>query len=299
MQTQTRTSHDPLDERDDHVELPGGRRLSYATFGAAPGAPLVVVLDGSGSRGLARAAAKAAGENGIRLVAPDRPGFGASTRGPGRRITDWPADHAALLDALGADRAGILGQSAGTPYALVAAAALPERVTAVAVTGAVSPLGNPQALSEVSDDLRRVAKLARRAPWLLRLLLQATGRQARRSPDKAARKLAKDLPPADAELLSDPRLWAIHRRASGEILSQARPFVEEVRTLAAPWGFEISDVRVPVAFWSGDMDTTHPTSHSRRLSAQLPTDAPVHVIPGAGTIGLMPHYGAALRFACR
>ena len=42
---------------------------------------------------------------GVRLVAPDRPGTRRSTAAPQRGIADWPADHAALLDALGA-RAG-------------------------------------------------------------------------------------------------------------------------------------------------------------------------------------------------
>src|SRR5688500_8520236 len=66
-------------EREAELELADGRRLTYATFGAAEG-PLVVVLDGPGSRGLARAAAPAAQRLGLRLVAPDRPGFAGSNQ---------------------------------------------------------------------------------------------------------------------------------------------------------------------------------------------------------------------------
>jgi hypothetical protein len=99
-------------EQVAELELPGGRRLSYATFGAGDG-PLVVVLDGPGSRGLARAASAAAADLGLRLVAPDRPGFGTSTQVRGYRIADWPRDQAALLDALGVRRARPRGARRG------------------------------------------------------------------------------------------------------------------------------------------------------------------------------------------
>ena len=167
------------------LELPGGRRLSYATYGATDG-PVVVVLDGPGSRGLARAAAEAAAEHGIRLVAADRPGFFGSTPVAGRQIVDWVADHAALLDALGADRAGILAQSGGTPYALAVAQALPQRTTALAFTGPVAPLDEPGALGEAGRQFRSGIKLARRAPWLLRFMLRTLARKAARDPEKVA-----------------------------------------------------------------------------------------------------------------
>jgi len=140
-------------ERDATLEVSGGRTLSYETLGAAEG-PVVVVLDGPGSHGLARAAAPAATELGIRLVAPDRPGAGSSTDAPDRGITDWPEDHGALLDALGVDRAGLLAQSAGTPFALAVAAAMSSRTTGLALVGAVAPLDDPEAFAEAGKQLR-------------------------------------------------------------------------------------------------------------------------------------------------
>ena len=63
--------------RDHTHEFPlaDGRTLGYGLYGASDG-PLVVVLDGPGSRGLARAMASPAAQLGIKLLAPDRPGFG-------------------------------------------------------------------------------------------------------------------------------------------------------------------------------------------------------------------------------
>lgn len=274
------------------LELSDGRTLSYTALGAAEG-PLVVVLDGPCSRGLARAAAATALDLGIRLVAPDRPGAGESTPLPGRTIADWPADHAALLDALGAVSSGILGQSGGTPYALAAAAALPERTTGVSLTGAIAPFDDPHALAEAGRQVRGGVKLARRAPWLLRLALRLT---ARRDPRKIALKVAEDLPPADAEVMAAPANWAIHERTTAEILARPEAVAEELALLGRPWGIDLGAIRGPVELWSGDRDETHPTALSRRLARQL-GGAPVHVVEDAGTFGLMPRYADALRHA--
>jgi pimeloyl-ACP methyl ester carboxylesterase len=285
-------------ERAAELELADGRRLTYAMFGAAEG-PLVVVLDGPGSRGLARASAAAAQRLGVRLVAPDRPGFAGSTQVEGDRIAAWPDDHAALLDALGARRAGIVAQSGGTPYALAAAAQAGSRTTALALVAPIGPLAERAMRASAGTQVRRGAMLGRRAPWLLRLALAGAGRQAAKDPEKAAAKIAADLPPRDAEIMRDPANWEIHQRSTTEIFSRPGAIAGEIARLARPWNVDLGAIDVPVALWSGDRDDVHPTSHARRIAELLAHDAPVHVVAGAGTFGLMEHYGEALRFAAQ
>jgi len=285
-------------EREAELELPDGRRLSYAMHGPAEG-PLVVVLDGPGSRGLARAAAPAAGQLGLRLVAPDRPGFAGTTQIDGDRIAAWPADHAALLDALGARRAGIVAQSGGTPYALAAAAQLGTRTIGLALVAPMGPLDERAVRASSGKQVRRGVMLGRRAPWLLRLALSAVARQTAKDPEKAAAKIAAELPPLDAEIMRDPENWAIHQRATAEIFARPDAIAREIARLARPWGIDLAAIDVPVALWSGDRDDVHPTSHARRIAELLAHDAPVHVVAGAGTFGLMAHYSDGLRFAAQ
>lgn len=45
----------------------------------------------------------------------DRPGYGRSTRMPGRRVADVAADVRAIADAVGLDRFAVGGVSAGAP----------------------------------------------------------------------------------------------------------------------------------------------------------------------------------------
>ena len=266
------------------TQLGDGRTLAWTEYGDPAGRP-VVVLDGPGSRGLARGASGAAEHVGARLIAPDRPGFLGSTPRPGRTIADWPADLEALADAAGIDTFGILAQSGGTPYALATAAALPDRVRAIALCGGIMPFTEPGALDEVGGPMLGAFKLGRRAPWLLRLLM----RRAARNPAKAGERALRDLPPVDAALMEDPAMRAIHDETTAEVMRHTDELVNEIELLWRPWPVDLGDVRAPAALWVGERDLTHPPVMSRWLAGRL-GDAPVRVVPDAWTFGLRDSY---------
>ena len=62
-------------------------------------------------------AARAAAGLGVRIVSPDRPGVGGSTRDPGRCILDRPMDVTDLADHLCHDRFAVIGWSMGGMHA--------------------------------------------------------------------------------------------------------------------------------------------------------------------------------------
>src|SRR5690242_10978716 len=124
--------------RDSHVTvLPDGRDLGWMELGTSSGSPVFAFHGTPGSRlqfEIDDAPIRAAG---LRLICPDRPGYGLSTFQPGRRLTDWPADVAYLADHLDIDRFAVLGTSGGGPHAAVCAALLGNRVTAAAIVSGV------------------------------------------------------------------------------------------------------------------------------------------------------------------
>jgi pimeloyl-ACP methyl ester carboxylesterase len=280
-------------EQEDRLELRSGRSLGYALYGARHG-PAVFVLDGPGSRGLARSAAKTAGELGLRLIAPDRPGFGASTADPGRSFLSWSSDFVALADALDLDRVGVLAQSGGCPYALACAYRVPGRVARVAVIGGVAPLASRAVSAGMSRQMRTTLMLARRAPWLLRRALRAMARQARRSPERVARRIVERAPPADRRVLADDELWQIHVRTTAEALASPASIELELRLLTRPWGFELGDLRVPVVIWEGERDTTHPPAMAHYLAERIP-GSELQLVPDVGTFGMIDRYDEILR----
>jgi pimeloyl-ACP methyl ester carboxylesterase len=126
--------------------------------------------------------------------------------------------------------------------------------------------------------------------------MRAFGRQVAKDPDKVARKLLESAPPADREVMEDPAMFAIHRQVTVEAMASPAAFAQEARMLAREWDADVEAIRAPVALWVGERDTTHPPVMARRLAAWL-GDAPVKVVPEAGTFAMLPVYGDALAFA--
>lgn len=134
------------------------RRAGTTLRGEVAGdGPAVLLLHGltatrryvvHGSRVLDRA--------GLRVVQFDARGHGLSSPAPAPsdyRYDEMVADALAVLDALGVERAALVGQSMGAATAVALALAVPERVTAL---GLITPahLGRPSA------DLERWDRLA-------------------------------------------------------------------------------------------------------------------------------------------
>ena len=171
------------------AQLRDGRTLSYSVAGPRDGFPLLYFHGAIGSPINRTPELEALiGELGIRYVIVERPGFGTSTPHPGRRVADFAADVEQLADRLGLGRFSVVGISAGAPYALACAWAMPDRVTASGAVSAI-PSGLPPHRSPGTDLRYRLPltvlatrprpverfvnaglRLARRHPFLLRSL---------------------------------------------------------------------------------------------------------------------------------
>ena len=77
---------------------------------------------------------------GVRLIAPDRPGFGGSPPAPDRTILSWTHDVQQLADHLGLARFGVLGISCGGAYALACAHELGERLHYTGLIAGMGPM---------------------------------------------------------------------------------------------------------------------------------------------------------------
>jgi pimeloyl-ACP methyl ester carboxylesterase len=123
------------------ITLPDGRELEVEVTGPDDG-PVMVFHHGTpGGSVQFGTMARGAAERGHRFVTTSRPGYGASTRQPGRSVADVVADTVALLDHLGVDTCLTMGWSGGGPHALACGALLPDRVRGVLSIAGVGPHG--------------------------------------------------------------------------------------------------------------------------------------------------------------
>jgi pimeloyl-ACP methyl ester carboxylesterase len=266
--------------------LPDGRRLGFAEWGAADGVPILWHPGTPGSR-LKFAAAEVAERLGLRVVVVERPGFGRSDPQPGRSILDWPRDLTALADRLGLERFEVAASSGGGPYALAAARAMTDRIHGATLVACIGPLDAPGATRGMTWTRRAYLGLIRRSPraaaWLL-----ASGFGGK-DVERLYRAMTRGLADVDQRVLQRPGVWEGQLAAIAEALSRGLGgFVSELALAAAPWGFSLSEVRVPVRVWHGSLDASTPLAMALHLATQLPR-ATLRVFEGEGHFLLHDH----------
>jgi pimeloyl-ACP methyl ester carboxylesterase len=257
-------------EEDRGIRLADGRWLGYGEHGDPTGRP-VLFFHGLGTTRVICPPNAIASELGVRLIAPDRPGIGLSDRLPARQLLDWPGDVRELADALGLERFSIVGWSGGGPYALACGYALPDRVDGIALVSAPAPLAGSTDPAYLRRFDRSAARAADRAPWVIRLALWHWGRAQRRDAARFFEESVAEMCEADQEVLSEPELRGRMIANSDELYRQGGlGMYDEALVLARPWGFELSDLSVPVTMWHGARDSTVPTGMATHLEQSIP-----------------------------
>jgi pimeloyl-ACP methyl ester carboxylesterase len=125
------------------ITVRDGRRLTFESLGPTGGFPVLYMHGAIGSpRWRSPALDAAVAALGVHYVAVNRPGFGGSDPDPDRTVADYAADVEDMADAHGWERFSVIGVSAGAPFALACAWALPERVVAAAAASPFAPPGS-------------------------------------------------------------------------------------------------------------------------------------------------------------
>lgn len=255
------------------VERAGGVLHAYDSGAGAAGPFTLVWHHGSPQTGAPlEPVLSAAAARGIRVVSFGRPGYGGSTARPGRDVASASADVVAIADALGLDRLAMMGASGGGPHALAPAALAPERVA-----GAVT-LGGPAPFTEQFDWFAGMA-----APAALRAARE--GRVARAAFAEHDEFDPEQFVAADYAALEGD--WA----SLGADVARSEAFgpgglVDDDVALAAPWGFELGDVRAPVLVVQGGDDRVIPPSHGEWLARRIP-GAELWLRPADGHISVL------------
>ncbi|KRF48262.1 hypothetical protein ASH01_00570 [Terrabacter sp. Soil811] len=266
------------------VRLPDGRRLDVWLGGDPRGTPLVFFHGTPGGRLQAALGDGAASRAGVRLVAFSRPGYGGSTDGP-TTLTSVGTDAGSVADALGIDAFAVLGVSGGGPYAVAAAAVLPQRVRVVGVVAGIGPLleldpsaaADPAVRAALAGDLDEAVALQDGA---------MTDRGRGSGPGARAKVRVGGF--VSPEILEP---WTGSGRPG---VPSYRGVSRDALAFTAGWDVDLGDVRAPVHLWYGDRDRTVGLEHGQWLHAHLPTSRLV-VREGAGHLAtLLAHWADVL-----
>lgn len=279
-----------MPDRQQTTPAADGRTLCFAEWGDPDGFAVFSLHGTPGGRLNRHSDESKYAQAGARLITYDRPGYGRSDRHPGRTVVDCVADVAAIAEHLGIDRFSVVGGSGGGPHALAVAARLPERVVRARCDVGVAPYPadgldwfagmDPNNVREFEWALEGEAVLV---PSLEREL-QEMGERVRQDPSQILGD-DWDIPEADMEVLRRPEVMQTIREATEDLVQGGVwGWVDDDLAMTRPWGFDVSEMTVPIEVRYGVQDVLVPAAHGEWLAAHVP-GAIVVAESGEGHLG--------------
>jgi pimeloyl-ACP methyl ester carboxylesterase len=207
--------------------------------------------------------------DGLGVLAPDRPGYGASPQ-PAGGFAAGARAVVAEMDSRGIDHAVLVGHSYGGGVALATAQLAPERVEALILLASVGPgcltWSDWVLAAPVSGELSALVAW-RLTPWFARAVL-------------AARRRVRPRPPGPDQAVNW-QIWANAHHDHGPLwrsfLAEQRALVRELGSLTAA----LPAVAQPVLLVADPHDMIVPVRSTHQLATAL-RDARVQMLDGPG-----------------
>jgi pimeloyl-ACP methyl ester carboxylesterase len=269
---------------DITVTLPDGRPFRVWAGGDPAGVPVIFFHGTPSSRLLAVSGHDAAVRQGVRLIAANRPGYGAAPDAP-TSLTSVAMDVLALADAMGVNRFAVLGVSGGGPYALACGASAPERVAAVGVAAGIGPWRvvdppgtNPE--DRAALQLADAGDVEGALQAFQRLATQDYASLLRLDDETMMDEFTRPVPEHERAVFTPHmrRLWAADMR---EALTSYDGYARDNLAWGGDWDLDLAALQSPTWLWYGDEDRLVPAGHGRWLHERIASSTLV-IRPGCG-----------------
>jgi len=269
------------------MTLQDGRTLAWYEFGSPHGAPCIYTTGTPASGWGGSYFDEPAKRAGVRWISVDKPGYGGSDYQPRRRLLDWSNDISQLADHLKLDQFSVAGQSGGGPHALALCYALANRVSKCVILAGMEPVDDGSLIESMKPGNRLLFRIARHAPFLLWPLFASQKPAMMKLVDpecdwEALKNKLPDLPPSDLVAWERKDLREIMYASQIDAFSQGLGgAIQDLLVCVRPWGFQLSEIRVPVEMWHGVEDRNVPIAIARKAAGQI-SSCTLHEIPSAG-----------------
>lgn len=273
------------------LTLADGSTLQYVLDEGAPtGAALLVYHHGTPAAGpLDPELVVPARAAGLQIVELVRPGYGSSTRLPGRSIADVARLTAVLADHLGRERFVTLGWSGGGPHALATAALLPDRCAGALSLAGIAPYdadGLDYLAGMGDDNIEEFGAAVEGEAPLQAFLEGATSVLADVTGDDVIDAMASLLPEVDRAFLTGESADRMAETFRWAVASGIWGWFDDDIAFVQPWGFDFDAIKVPVQIWQGSDDLMVPFAHGEWLAAHVP-GATATLVQGEGHLSMV------------
>ena len=269
------------------IKLPDGRQIAYCLAGAEKGEPVFSFHGLPGSRMESYLLDSAAAKLNIKIITPDRPGYGLSTRKFSRTLLDWSEDVLHLADALDLDTFSVVGVSGGAPCALSCVYTMPQRIKRVGIVCGLGPLYATGLANHMRWFVTAGFFLARNFPGLLKLTHGLPVMVlAKTSPVLMLDIIAMVNGGVDRQVLKQAEIRKMLVLNIQEAFRQGTVgAVQDMQLYSQDWGFSLQEINSHIDIWHGDADKVVPISHSHYLHEHLP-DSTFNTVAGQAHFSL-------------
>src|SRR5215510_1423371 len=272
----------PSERSSQVLRLADGRQIGFAEYGDPEGLPVLAIHGTPGSRYMFALTDRAARERRLRIVAPERAGYGLSDFRIQTCLAEAASDLEQCANALGLSRFALIGVSGGGPYAVAAAAAMPRRIALLALINPVGPIAECGRRIRISKAHRLIFSRLGRSDAICTAFFWSLRRLVHFAPRLAYRVLQRRVAASDRAVLARDEVRANLRAALGEGL---RPGIDgarqDLRLYCAKWQLPLNDIDVPAVLWQGSDDAIVPPAAAYNLAETLP-NCRLDVVQGGG-----------------
>lgn len=259
------------DPKSHQLQLIDGRTLSYSDTGTGKNGTWIHCHGIPGSRHELAHLTEELITGGIRVIVPDRPGYGDSTPHPDYTFEHHSADLHQLAEHLGLERFAVSGFSGGGVFAMATAHDLRERVEqiTIAATPAVPLMSNP--FDYASELTANAWRAAIENPGALASELETLTT----SVEVLSETLISAIGPNEYENLSSEYFRHAFHLSARTALQQgpgisAAALARDSRLIAEQWPFHPEDLGMPITIIHGRNDELVLTEHQSALISHLP-----------------------------
>lgn len=271
--------------KDRSISLSDGRQLGFIDYGDPDGLPIFLLHGTPGSRVFGLENEPLIGEENLRIVTPERPGYGLSSPLEKRSISAYSSDIEELADFLHIKKFHVGGVSGGGPYVLACASNLPNRVLSATLIASASPMETEGFFRGMSIGNKCAFLLSKYVPWLLKPIYQYAANYYGKNPDKMIKGLTPQLCEWDKRVIEE---MADKGQIDGftEHIREAykqgyKAAYTDIYLVSRSWGIDYSKILCPVFMWHGESDTLVPISPAKAFAKSLP-NCQSSFIEGAG-----------------